>query len=350
MAKALPRKGFSKVAAKAGLRAIREAGRGLQTLALALPSSAGLKDEDITLSRSEIRALTKAVALSGDPARGELVYRRLELGCVGCHAIGGAGGKLGPDLTSIGASAPLDYLVESLYYPNRKIKEGYHSLVVETKDNQVLFGMLEREDDTQLIIRNVANQSTAVAKANVRKRTQGNSLMPSGLIERLERQSQIDLFSFMSRLGKSGAFDASKGNVARVWRLRAANHRDQQFGDDRIADGGINRKRWQAVNSLVDGRLTDDMLKKGTNAGRWIGVIGVYAGTEFEVAQTGEVTLQLEGAEGAKVWIDGEVVNTAAEIKARLDAGKHSLVLRFDPKALPKAVKASTSQGTFLVD
>jgi len=201
-----------------------------------------------------------------------------------------------------------------------------------------------------LILRNVANQSTAIAKANVRKRTQGNSLMPSGLIDRLERQDQIDLFSFMSRLGKSGAFDASKGNVARVWRLRAANHRDQQFGDDRIADGGINRKRWLAVNSLVDGRLTDDMLKKGSNAGQWIGVIGVYAGTEFEVAQAGEVTLQLEGADGAKVWIDGRVVKAAGEIKTSLVAGKHSLVLRFDPKALPKAVRASTSQGTFLVD
>ena len=350
LAKTLPRERFSKVAAKAGLRAIREGGRSLQSLALALPSSAGLKDEDITLSKSEIRALTKAVEQGGDPARGEMVYRKLELGCVVCHAIGGAGGRVGPDLTSIGASAPLDYLVESLYYPNRKIKEGYHSLVVETKDNQVLFGMLEREDDTQLILRNVANQSTAVAKANVRKRTQGNSLMPSGLIERLERQDQIDLFSFMSRLGKPGAFDASKGNVARLWRLRAANHRDQQFGDDRIADGGINRKRWLAVNSLVDGRLTDDILKKGTNAGQWIGVIGVYAGTEFEVAQAGEVTLQLDGADGAKVWIDGRGVKTDSVIRTQLVAGKHSLVLRFDPKALPTAVKASTSQGTFLVD
>ncbi len=350
LAKTLPRKRFSKVAAKAGLRAIREGGRSLQSLALALPSSAGLKDEDITLSRSEIRTLTKAIEQSGDPSHGELVYRKLELGCVVCHAIGGAGGRVGPDLTSIGASAPLDYLVESLYYPNRKIKEGYHSLVVETRDNQVLFGMLEREDDTQLILRNVANQSTAVAKANVRKRTQGNSLMPSGLIERLERQDQIDLFSFMSRLGKPGAFDASKGNVARLWRLRAANHRDQQFGDDRIADGGINRKRWLAVNSLVDGRLTDDMLKKGTNTDQWVGVVGVYAGTEFEVAQTGEVTLQLDGADDAKVWVDGEVVKAAGEIKTRLTAGKHSLVLRFDPKALPTAVKASTTQATFLVD
>jgi putative heme-binding domain-containing protein len=350
LAKSLPRKQFSKLAAKAGLRAIRERGRSLQTLALALPRSAGLKDEEITLSKSEIRELTKAVTRSGDPTRGEQVYRRAELGCVSCHAIGGAGGRVGPDLTSIGASAPIDYLVESLYYPNRKIKEGYHSLLLETRDNQVLFGMLEREDDSQLFLRNVANQPVTVAKADVRKRTQGNSLMPSGLIDRLEQQEQIDLFSFMSRLGKPGAFDASKGNVARVWRLRAANHRDQQFGDDRIADGGINRKRWLAVNSLVDGRLTDAMLKKGANAGQWVGVIGVYAGTEFEVAQAGDVTLRLEGVDDAKVWIDGELVEAASEIKARLAAGKHSLVLRFDPKELPKTVKASMSPGTFLVD
>ena len=62
------------------------------------------------------------------------------------------------------------------------------------------------------------------------------------------------------------------------------------------------------------------------------------------------MTLQLDGADGAKVWIDGRVVKTAGEIKTNLAAGKHSLVLRCDPKALPKSVKASTSQGTFLVD
>ena len=350
LVKALPESGFSQDAAKAGLRAIREGGRNMQTLSLALPRSAGLKDEDITLSKAEILALTEAVDKTGNPSRGELVYRKLELGCVSCHAIGGAGGKVGPDLTSIGASAPLDYLVESTYYPNRKIKEGYHSLVVETKDNQVLFGMLESQNDNELVLRNVANQRTKVAKSNIRKQTQGNSLMPSGLIDRLDRQDQIDLFSFMSRLGKSGAFDASKGNVARVWRLRAANHRDQQFGDDRIADGGINRNRWVAVNSLVDGTLTDDMLKQGTNAGRWVGVIGVYAGTEFELAQASKVTLNLEGAETAKVWINKKVVENTGKVTAELPAGKHSLVLRFDPKALPKKVRASASTGTFLVD
>ena len=350
LVKVLPERGFSQDAAKAGLRAIREGGRNMQTLALALPRSAGLKDEDITLSRNEIISLTKSVNKTGDPAQGELVYRKLELGCVSCHAIGGAGGKVGPDLTSIGASAPLDYLVESIYYPNRKIKEGYHSMVIETKDNQVLFGMLEGQNENEIFLRDVADQRTTVVKSNIRKQTQGNSLMPSGLIDSLAKQEQIDLFSFLSRLGKTGAFDASKGNVARVWRLRAANHRDQQFDDDRIADGGINHKRWIKVNSLVDGTLTDDILKQGANAGRWVGVIGVYAGAEFELAKAGEVTLELDGAKSAKVWVDGKLVENRRNIVTSLSAGKHSIVLRFDPKALPKTVKVSASTGTFLVD
>ena len=95
---------------------------------------------------------------------------------------------------------------------------------------------------------------------------------------------------------------------------------------------------------------TEEMLKQGTNAGRWVGVIGVYAGTEFELAQAGKIILNLEGAESAKVWIDKKVVANTGTITAELSVGKHSIVLRFDPKALPNKVKASASTGTFLVD
>jgi putative heme-binding domain-containing protein len=57
----------------------------------------------------------------------------MDMACVTCHAIGGVGGKVGPDYTSIGGSAPVDYLVESMLFPNRKIKEGYHSVLIETR-------------------------------------------------------------------------------------------------------------------------------------------------------------------------------------------------------------------------
>ena len=57
----------------------------------------------------------------GDPTRGEAVFRRKDLACFKCHAIAGAGGQVGPDLASVGASAPVDYLIDSLLQPNKAI-------------------------------------------------------------------------------------------------------------------------------------------------------------------------------------------------------------------------------------
>jgi glucose/arabinose dehydrogenase len=82
----------------------------------------------------DIPAMARSAAEKGDARRGELIYRRPALACTACHAIGGAGGKVGPDMTSIGASAPMDYLIESVVNPGAKIKEGYHSVIIQTKD------------------------------------------------------------------------------------------------------------------------------------------------------------------------------------------------------------------------
>src|SRR5437016_14568014 len=123
------------------------------------------------LSEAELKQLAGTVMAEGDPARGETVFRRKELSCVTCHAIGGVGGKVGPDLTSIGASAQVDYLIESVLYPNRKIKEGYHSVIVETKDGLEFSGVLAREDSEQILMRDATDKETANAKNKITKRT-----------------------------------------------------------------------------------------------------------------------------------------------------------------------------------
>jgi putative heme-binding domain-containing protein len=110
-------------------------------LVVALTRAAGLSGSDTELSKAEMMKLAESVLNRGDAARGERIFRSQQQSCATCHAIGGVGGHVGPDLTSIGASAQLDYLIESVYYPNKEIKDGFHSTLIETRDGEELAGI-----------------------------------------------------------------------------------------------------------------------------------------------------------------------------------------------------------------
>src|SRR5438046_2603787 len=62
----------------------------------------------------EIQRLTGLVATQGDPSRGETLFRSANMGCLRCHAIAGTGGKVGPDLSAIGTTAQVDFLIEHI--------------------------------------------------------------------------------------------------------------------------------------------------------------------------------------------------------------------------------------------
>lgn len=122
----------------------------------------------------------------GDVGRGKKIYNRAELSCVKCLAVGGEGGNIGPDLSSIGSAAPADYLVESLIQPSKKIKEGSRMTLIITEDGDVISGLVVREDDNVLIIRNAAGNENRVAKSIIASRHTGSkSMMLSGLVASL---------------------------------------------------------------------------------------------------------------------------------------------------------------------
>jgi cytochrome c len=79
-----------KPVATQGLRAARELGKKGEALVVALTP---LADATSTTSVHDFKSLTEFTKRDGDPARGELIYRRANLGCVICHAIGGGGRK-----------------------------------------------------------------------------------------------------------------------------------------------------------------------------------------------------------------------------------------------------------------
>ena len=347
---ALPATGLSPSVAKSGLRAAREGGRSEPELVLALTRAANLEDADKMLTPEEIKELAKSVASNGDPARGEKIYRRTELACVSCHSVGGAGGKVGPDMTSIGASAPADYLIESVLYPNKQVKEGFHAIMLETKDDQELSGILVRENNEELVLRDVTNKEISVPKNNVKNRRMGGSLMPSGLIDNLTNAEQIDLFRFLSELGKPGTYDASKGNVARVWKLMPGKHELEQFGEQKTVAEGITNKDWIAAYTFVDGRLPAGEMRSALKVGQYVGLVGLFAGTQFQVAKPGQVHFKLSDAPGVIAWIDGKSVSVSSPMVAELSAGTHTVIFKFDHKKLPEFLRLESPDATFLVN
>ena len=350
LARALPKTGLPAVMARAGLRAARDGGRNEPDLVWALTRGAALEEEAQILSEAELKQLAGTVMSEGDPARGETIFRRKELSCVTCHAIGGVGGKVGPDLTSIGASAQVDYLIESVLYPNRKIKEGYHSVIVETKDGLEFSGIVVREDSEQLILRDATDKETTILKSKIEKRTTGNSLMPSGLVDGLNPGERLDLYRFLSELGKPGPFDASKPNVARSWKLSAQTLDLAQFGDERILNTRLSEASWTSARSLVDGRLLKQELKaalaeQGTRYPQ-----AVFAAAQFQVAKAGTVRLKLRGAKDSPTWVDGRPVQFNSELAIEVPAGTNIVILKLDAKKLPKAIRLESSDATFIAN
>jgi len=349
IAEALPDQGLAPAAARAGMRAGREGGRNELDLVLALAQGAGFSSGTGAAGADVIKDLAARAVAEGDPYRGEWIYRRADLACLTCHAIGGVGARVGPDMTSIGASAPPDYLVEAVLLPNAKIKEGYHSLILTIKDGTEFTGTLARETPQEVILRTAAGTEQAVPKADLEKRDQGTlSLMPAGLLDPLNEQEQLDLFSFLSRLGKPGDFDAAQGGVARYWRVGQTVHTDAQAGQERWPlEAEWSDKRWLATSALVKGVLTKRQIDEITKAQAWTARLAVYAGTEFTVTQAGSVKFNLKAGPGAELWVDGKQVGGPGETSTQLAAGTHRILVKLDPKQVPSEIRLESPDGAF---
>src|SRR5262249_38050343 len=186
LAKALGTRKLNPDVAKLGLRAVRASvAQDAGPLADALTKAGGLGAAGKEPTPDEVKALAVEAIKTGDPVRGEAVFRRKELQCLACHGINGAGGQVGPDLTSIGASAPLDYLVESLLIPNKAVKEGYHAIRVVTADDKVYLGIKVREANGELVLRTPEDKEVTIPVKDIVERGETRTLMPDALTDPL---------------------------------------------------------------------------------------------------------------------------------------------------------------------
>lgn len=327
LAKNLAGKTIPDLVAVEGIRMVSS--RGIQgPLAEALKNAGHVKQMDKPLTGPEMAALVEKVKTSGDPARGEAVYRRQQMLCTTCHAIGESGGVLGPNLVSIGASAPVDYLIESLLEPSKKIKEGYHMVIVSKKDGGVVSGGLVNDGAEELTIRDPANQIVKVAKSAVASRQMSPvSMMPPGLTASLREDEFVDLVRFLSELGREGAYKTQPNRYVRTWKAMGKMEQKDVDHVRHVGSFALNDEKyaypWQMALSQVNGDLPLAELPAAQRMYPWFPKI-VQFGLKMDSA--GKVKLGFSTVKGIVVAVDGtELKELGAEQTLDLSAGTHRL-------------------------
>ncbi len=157
-------------------------------LARVLPDAPGT-DRRGVLSRYQ-----QALTLKPQPARGRDLFKR---NCLTCHARGGEGAKVGPDLLSVSGRPPDDLMV-AILDPSREVAPDGMAAVVETKDGRTLTGLLVEETPAALHLRRAEGLEDIIPRSEIEAvRSTGKSLMPDGLEQVLSLQDLADLIGFL---------------------------------------------------------------------------------------------------------------------------------------------------------
>jgi putative heme-binding domain-containing protein len=232
--------------------------------------------------------------------------------CQKCHAISGAGGQVGPDLTSIGASAPLEYLVESIVEPNKAVKENFHTTLITTTKGQQLSGIKVRESNTELVLRNAEDREITIPLKDIEERGMGGSLMPDGLADTLTRTEFLDLVRFLSELGKVGPYAVNKARLVRRWQALEATP-----DASRVLAAGVDtglrddpRLIWAPAYSTVAGTLPVGELPRLERIREKVSLAIVRF--QLDVTTPGPAVLKLNDVRGLSLW-QGRIAVPAQE-------------------------------------
>jgi len=130
---------------------------------------------------------------AADPAAGRGVWQKQ---CAACHRMHGEGGSLGPDLTGSGRR-DLDYLLANIVTPSATVSPDYRMKQVVVADGRVLSGIVVRRTAETLLLRTQTGEETIPLDDVEEVIDGGVSLMPEGILDRLDEAEVADLFRFL---------------------------------------------------------------------------------------------------------------------------------------------------------
>ncbi|MFO0897539.1 MAG: PQQ-dependent sugar dehydrogenase [Pirellulales bacterium] len=171
---------------------------------------------EIPAKLAELRSAS--LAATGNADRGQrLVDGDERTRCLACHALGGRGGALGPDLAGLGGGrlSPAEIL-DAILDPSAKIHPDYASTTVVLKSGRVLQGIVRPVSETEVEIATSATERVRTPRADIEEQSPCRvSLMPGGLHEVLSAGEMADVLAYLTALEPAPSSNRSEAVVPR---------------------------------------------------------------------------------------------------------------------------------------
>ena len=174
----------------------------------------GMTDDEIWQIIAYLRSIQvqSPVKPTGSAAHGkELFYG--DANCSSCHMVEGKGGRLGPDLTSVGTARTVESLVESVRNPSQRLAWGltestkefaqeYETVTVVTSDGQQIKGVTLNEDQFSLQMMDTTERIHLLEKDKLHSiQTSRKSMMPLYDATILSDRDLDDIIAYLLTVG-----------------------------------------------------------------------------------------------------------------------------------------------------
>ena len=137
--------------------------------------------------------------VKGRPPEGKQIFQQA---CAVCHKLFGEGSTIGPELTALDRK-DTDYLLVSIVNPSAYIRNEYVSFEVKTRDDQAISGLMVESGANAVTLLDRNNQRHTISRGQIVELNESQiSLMPEGLLDGLQPQQIIDLFSYLQLDGE----------------------------------------------------------------------------------------------------------------------------------------------------
>jgi cytochrome c oxidase cbb3-type subunit III len=176
----------------------------------------GMTEEEIWQVISYIRSVQVKTSAqqTGNATRGKELFTG-SAACATCHMIEGKGGRLGPDLTATGTARSVDYIVDSIRNPSRRLAQGiseamkefsqeYETVTVTDERGQKFQGVVLNEDNFTLQMLDTREQLHLFEKDKLRSFDKSReSLMPRYDEKTLPEKDLQDIVAYLLSLSSN---------------------------------------------------------------------------------------------------------------------------------------------------